>query len=67
SRCECSRRGYGTALQVAASRDNTGIVQLLLEHGADVNSVGWTYGTALQTAVSRGNTEIVQLLLKQGA
>lgn len=43
------------------------IVQLLLSHGADVNTQGGRYGTALQATCKSGNIEVARLLLKQGA
>ena len=47
--------------------DTTMIVQMLLEHGADVNAQGGHYGNALQAACSGGHDKIVQMLLEQGA
>jgi hypothetical protein len=41
-------------------------VQLLLEKGADVNTVGGEYGTALGVAAYWGYEPIVQLLLEKG-
>ncbi|KAF9056795.1 hypothetical protein BDP27DRAFT_1172078, partial [Rhodocollybia butyracea] len=40
------------------------IVQLLLEHKADVNAQGGMFGSALQAAVTSRNKDIVQLLLE---
>ena len=42
-------------------------VRLLLENGADANSVGGYYGNPLQAAALRGHEQIVQLLLSYGA
>lgn len=62
--------GFGTALQVAASRKgNTRTVKLLLERGASVNfpaclPIG---RTALQAAVECGDMEITDILLNSGA
>ncbi|KAJ5781180.1 hypothetical protein N7457_006340 [Penicillium paradoxum] len=63
------RRRSGTALQAAARiKDNTSIVQMLLDKGADVNVQGGKYGTALQAAARiKDNTSIVQMLLDKGA
>lgn len=43
------------------------IVQLLLEHGADVNAQGGPYGNSFLVAKTKGNKEIVELLSEQGA
>ena len=56
-----------TVLQEAAARGHEFVVQLLLEHGADVNAHGGHYGYALQTAASAGYESIVRLLLDHGA
>ena len=42
-------------------------MQLLLEHGADVNTVSGFFGTALQAAAAGSHEKIVQLLLEHGA
>ncbi|KAJ6003848.1 hypothetical protein N7540_013130 [Penicillium herquei] len=39
-------------------------VQMILEHGADVNAQGGEDETALQAASSRGHDKIVQMLLE---
>ncbi|KAL8930646.1 MAG: hypothetical protein Q9208_000517 [Pyrenodesmia sp. 3 TL-2023] len=59
---------YGNALQVAASFGYLVIVELLLEHGAHVNTnaVG-DYGSALQAACYSGNKAVVEHLLQWGA
>ncbi|KAI0272290.1 ankyrin repeat-containing domain protein [Gloeopeniophorella convolvens] len=59
--------GEGTALQVAVSRGNRDIVQLLLDHGANIHAPSLRSGSTLQDAVSDGNRDIVQLLLDRGA
>ncbi len=41
---------YGSALQAAAASCEAACVQLLLEHGAEVNAKGGEYGIALQAA-----------------
>ncbi|KAJ7637979.1 ankyrin repeat-containing domain protein [Mycena polygramma] len=43
------------------------VVRILLEHGADVNTVGGAYGTALQGASTHGFVEVVRILLEHGA
>jgi hypothetical protein len=42
-------------------------IQLLLDHGADVNAPGLRGRTALHYAASAGHTRVVQLLLAHGA
>jgi ankyrin repeat protein len=61
---------FGTALIAALSCNHMEIVQMLLNHGANVKvtpctSDGW--GTALIMASDKGDTETVQVLLKYGA
>ncbi|KAF9060000.1 ankyrin repeat-containing domain protein [Rhodocollybia butyracea] len=72
---------YGNALQAAISQGDKDIVQLLLEHKADVNAQGGTssghkadvnaqggyYGNALEAAISQGDIDVVQLLLEHKA
>ncbi|CAG8164625.1 unnamed protein product [Penicillium salamii] len=62
---------YGNALQAASSGGYDTIVQILLEHGADVNAQvsaqGGFHRSALQAASSRGHDNIVQMLLEHGA
>jgi len=43
------------------------MVQLLLDHGADVNARGGKYETALQAAAAKGHLETVKLLIRHGA
>lgn len=58
---------YGLILQMAAFLNDIEYVELLIQRGIDVNSVGNYYGTALQ-AVSRGGyVAMVRLLLRSGA
>lgn len=59
----------GRYLRKAAEKDNTKVVQILLENGADVNvPVCKEYAfTALHAAVRRRNVELVHILLEAGA
>ncbi|KAJ7270941.1 ankyrin repeat-containing domain protein [Mycena rebaudengoi] len=57
----------GSALQAATKKEHVAVIQLLLEHGANVNLQGGHDITALQTASWLGNTVAVQLLLDYGA
>ncbi|KAL7824032.1 hypothetical protein V8C26DRAFT_384656 [Trichoderma gracile] len=54
------------ALCRASQKGHKEIVQMLLDHGADVDAITDT-GTALLAASGKGYTEIVQMLLDHGA
>lgn len=45
----------------------TGVVELLLKKGANVNAEGGYHGNALSAASERGHEKVVRLLLDQGA
>ncbi|KAJ7112625.1 ankyrin repeat-containing domain protein, partial [Mycena epipterygia] len=55
------------AFHAASKSGHANIVRLLLEKGADVNTVDAEHGSALQAACSSGHTEIFRLLLEKGA
>jgi ankyrin repeat protein len=55
---------YGNAITGAAFDGNLKIVQLLIDHGADVNS---TNGWALQAATLNGFRDVILALLNAGA
>lgn len=57
----------GTPLIMAASSGAFPAVQLLIDHGADVNAVDSEGFTALISAVMSNNKESVQLLIAKGA
>ncbi|KAK3670456.1 hypothetical protein LTR78_009697 [Recurvomyces mirabilis] len=61
--------GHGTPLQLASWFGNPGIVQFLIEAGANVKAKGChkSHGTAVHAASSRGFTDIVEMLVKAGA
>ena len=62
-----TRNGW-TSLLFASSKGYTNIIQLLLQHGADVNYKSTVTGTtALVLASTYGHTETVKLLLEKGA
>ena len=57
----------GTAVATATIFDRPEIVSLLLDQGADINTLSGEDGTALGCAALSGNVEIVSLLLERGA
>jgi ankyrin repeat protein len=58
----------GTALQWAAWYGYSGIVAILLDHGADVNAADHTSGRrALHEAAEHGHLETLKILLVRGA
>ncbi|KAJ7263405.1 ankyrin repeat-containing domain protein [Mycena rebaudengoi] len=61
-----SKDRYGAALYHASWTGNAEFVQLLLEHGAEVNAGGGE-DSALQSASKNGHEAIVKLLLEHGA
>jgi ankyrin repeat protein len=58
---------YGTALQAAAAQGHQEIVEMLLDHGAEVNSTGQMWGSPLRAAAWNGLHDIVEVLLRHGA
>lgn len=56
-----------TPLMMASQRGDQGTVQLLLEHGAQVNAADAADETALYHAVRAGHEEVTLLLLEHGA
>ncbi|KAH0426094.1 ankyrin repeat protein [Colletotrichum camelliae] len=57
---------FGNALQAACFAGSAQWVRLLLERGADPNSIGYC-GSALRAASFGGHDEVVRLLLERGA
>ncbi|KAK5202665.1 hypothetical protein LTR41_011586 [Exophiala xenobiotica] len=56
-----------TALMWASQFGYDRVVQILLDHGADVNFKGGFYGNALQAAACNGHEKVVQVLLDHGS
>jgi len=58
-----------TALHFAAFFGHAGAVELMLDHGAEVDASGrgWMTGTALHSAVSRKRSDVARRLLEAGA
>ena len=60
-----------TALHYAALRGQTEMVQLFIEHGADVQRIGRKFDAAgqtpLQMAGTQGHDDVVRLLQDRGA
>ena len=57
----------GTALHAASKQNHLKVVQSLLKHGADVNSLGQWERTPLHFASTRGHLELGRWLLEYGA
>ena len=63
-----SDEGQTPLLIAAAGHANaSAVVQLLLDHGADVKTTSPTGGTVLATAGFSGNKQLLELLLERGA
>ena len=56
-----------TPLPNAVWEQNKEIVELLINHGADVNAKNDDAGTPLHAASMKDNKEIVELLINRGA
>lgn len=54
-------------LILAAAKGHQGVVELLLDRGAQVNASDYTGWTPLHAAIYGGHAEVVQLLLERGA
>ncbi|XP_078661470.1 uncharacterized protein LOC144905609 [Branchiostoma floridae x Branchiostoma belcheri] len=55
------------ALHLASGNGQTGVVKLLIQHGADVGARDWYSRTALHLASEDGQTGVVELLIQHGA
>ncbi|KAJ3832602.1 ankyrin repeat-containing domain protein, partial [Lentinula raphanica] len=58
---------YSSVIQAAAAEGYKEIVELVLQHGADVNIQGGGFGTAIVAAAFKGLQDIVECLVQQGA
>ncbi|GLA12779.1 hypothetical protein AnigIFM62618_008735 [Aspergillus niger] len=56
-----------TALQIAAFWGHLGVVQCLLDRGADIDVIRQTLGTPLQAALEGGHFDVADALLSRGA
>ena len=59
--------GIGPPLLYAVDKGKIEIVELLLDNGADIDSIDVSHQTALMVASGMGHFDIVELLLKRGA
>ena len=67
-RIECEDDEGMTPLQHAAYKGNADLCELLLEHGADVNTNGHNHGySTLTFAALSSKVDVVNLLLNAGA
>ena len=57
----------GTPLHIAAKRGDRGLVQYILEKGAEINAQDTSASTALCEASEKGHLNVVQFLLDRGA
>jgi len=56
-----------TPLHYASEHGHTDVIQLLIDHGADIDAKNKWGTTPLHLASSHGHTEIVKLLKANGA
>lgn len=56
-----------TLTNMAVAQENTALLRVLVEKGADVNSVDYMENTPLHLAAERGMAEAVEILLSHGA
>lgn len=54
-------------IHIASVRGNIDEIKILLDNGADINTIGEHGYTALHNAVEQGHIQMVEFLLHQGA
>ena len=59
--------GNETPLAVASREGHSGVVRVLLEHGADVGTRDNYFYSPMEHASTRGHAKVVQVLLERGA
>ena len=62
-----ARDGYGRAAIHYASERNAACLEVLINHGAEVNAGDGNQDTPLHWAAYKNNTDCVRLLLQSGA
>jgi len=55
------------ALHIAAEKNHTDMIKILLQHGADVNSLCFEGWTPLMDACNAGSVAAIELLMENGA
>lgn len=58
---------YPYMLQMAALRGNPKVVGMLLDHGAEIDTVEGIWGSAITIAAAEGHLAVFELLLERGA
>lgn len=68
ARCDVNRRTHrlSTALHFAACSSDLGVLQLLLDSGADMNAQNYRGETPLMEAIDRGQEETASWLIRAG-
>ena len=64
---DCINEYDYTALLIAALDNNTDVIRLLLQNGADVNKRDCLGYTLVHYAAMYNNTEVIEMLIKQAS